>query len=367
VAPAKTAAWLGRAYERHGEVVYAYAFHLTGARDEAERLSVAAFMDAHGAVAGGASIRGARVWLLRRVHERAPILPHDRRGGTVRHLPPAGASAMTAVRAELARLEPPAEEALVLRQWCGLRPAEIAAVLGVPAARVRRALREDDAAAARGRSARHMAAVVAGAGVGIAAAEMRAGVPQALASTVPGFAAGSAGGAAGIGMLPFAAAALKAAVVVGAAAAAIGTAHAVAPDLATPWRGGGGGGHESGQASQRTGDGSGTPHRAGAGGNGGKGSKPARSHHPSKPAKPGKPAKPQHPSHPAHPTAPTHPTKPSHPAKPAKPTHPAHPTHPTNPRHPAKPTRPAKPTEPSKPGHPAKPAKPSKPSKPATS
>jgi DNA-directed RNA polymerase specialized sigma24 family protein len=35
VATSKTAAWFSRAYERHGEAVFAYAFHLTGARDEA--------------------------------------------------------------------------------------------------------------------------------------------------------------------------------------------------------------------------------------------------------------------------------------------------------------------------------------------
>ena len=91
MAPAKTAAWLSRAYERHGEAVFAYAFHLTGERDEAERLSIAVFMDAHDIIRAGGSIRRVRVWLLQRVHERAPILPHDRRGGTVRHLPPAGA------------------------------------------------------------------------------------------------------------------------------------------------------------------------------------------------------------------------------------------------------------------------------------
>ena len=90
MAPSKTAAWLSRAYERHGEAVFAYAFHVTGARDEAERLSVAAFMDAHDVVADGGSVRHARVWLLRRVYDRAPILPHDRRGGPLRHLPPAG-------------------------------------------------------------------------------------------------------------------------------------------------------------------------------------------------------------------------------------------------------------------------------------
>jgi len=90
VAPARSAAWLSRAYARHGEAVFAYAFHLTGERGEAERLTVAAFVDAHRVLVAGGSLRRPRVWLLRRAAERAPILPHDRRGGTVRHLPPVG-------------------------------------------------------------------------------------------------------------------------------------------------------------------------------------------------------------------------------------------------------------------------------------
>jgi hypothetical protein len=54
-------------------------------------------MDAHDVVADGGSVRQVRVWLLRRVHDRAPILPHDRRGGPLRHLPPPGGRGLTSV------------------------------------------------------------------------------------------------------------------------------------------------------------------------------------------------------------------------------------------------------------------------------
>ena len=342
--------------------MFAYAFHLTGARDEAERLSVAVFMDAHDMVAAGGTIRAVRVWLLMRVHGRAPILPHDRRGGSVRHLPPPGGHGITSMRAELALLDPPVEDALVLRQWCGLRPAEIATVLGVTPGEVRRALREEGAAAGRGRSPRRMAALVAGAGVGIAAAEMRAGVPKALAATVPGFGAGSAGTAAGAGAIPLIAGVAKGTLVVAAAAAAIGAAHTVAPRVAIPWPGGGGHSSGSGARSQPSGL-HGHRHTGGKqggrpGGNGGKGSHPGRPGDPSKHSHPSKPAHPAHPAKPAHPSHPSHPSKPAHPAKPVKPSHPAKPTRPTKPTHPARPVKPSHPAQPAGPSEPAEPSNP---------
>jgi DNA-directed RNA polymerase specialized sigma24 family protein len=355
VASARTAAWLSRAYERHGRAVFAYAFHLAGERGEAERLSVAVFVEAHRVLAAGGSIGRPRVWLLTRVRDRAPILPHDRRGGTLRHLPPAGVREITAVRAELARLEPPGEDALVLRQWCGLRPAEIAAVLGVPTRVVRRALAEW-ARAARprgGRTTRRVASAVAAAGIGVAAADLRAGVPKALASTVPGFTAGSTTAAAGLGAVPLAAGALKAGVAVAAAAAAIGAAHTVAPALPTPWSGGDA--HRSGSPPTAAKP-SGGYHGGGSRRHRHAGGKPGRAGaHPSKPSHPAKPA---HPSTPAHPAQPTHPSKPAHPAHPTHPAKPAKPTHPTHPTRPSKPANPGNPSGPGTPSHPGKPAKP---------
>jgi hypothetical protein len=317
--------------------VFAYSFHLTGARDEAERLSVAAFMDAHDMVAAGGSIRAVRVWLLMRVHGRGPILPRDRRGGAGRHLPLADGCGIASTPAEL---DPPGEDALVLAQWCGLRPAEIAIVLGMTAGEVRRALRGDRAAALRGRSTRRLAALGAGAGVGIAAAEMRAGVPKALAATVPGFGAGSAGTAAGIGAIPLAAGVAKATLVAAAAAAAIGAVHTVAPGVSIPWPGGVGGHSSSGG----TGSPSGSHGRTHAGGkHGGAGS------HPAKPGNPSKRSHPSKPAHPVHPSRPDHPGHPGHPAKPPHPSRPSHPTHPSKPAGPSHPSQPSKRAQPSKP------------------
>jgi hypothetical protein len=282
--------------------VFAYSFHLTGARDEAERLSVAAFMDAHDMVAAGGSIRAVRVWLLMRVHGRAPILPRDRRGGAARHLALADGRGIASTPAGL---DPLGEDALVLTQWCGLRPAEVAIVLGMTAA-----------------------------------AERRAGVPKALAATVPGFGAGSAGTAAGIGAIPLAAGVAKATLVAAAAAAAVGAVHTVAPGVSIPWPGGAGG-HSS---SSGTGSPSGSHGRTHAGGkHGGAGSHPAKS---------GNPSKRSHPSKPAHPVHPSHPDRPGHPAHPAKPTHPSRPSHPT---HPSKPAKPSHPSQPSKRAQPSKP------------
>jgi DNA-directed RNA polymerase specialized sigma24 family protein len=365
---ARATAWLECAYARHGLAVSSYAYHLTGDREEAERLTASVFEEAHRRRLGGRAVRRPRVWLLRRLHTTAPILPRDRRGGLVRQLPEHDARELTALRGQIWRLPLDQQGAFVLSHWCGLRPWDVARVLGLPARQVRVALRQAEAAmgeefapAARRRGA----AVAVGASMAVTAAQVRAGGSKALAATVPGF-GGGASTAAGAGSIPLVAAAGKVAVAAVVAATATvagavvehhvgslgGRPHVASPSVTA---------HHAVHGS--------TPRQHTPAPSGG--SQPARKtptplpkRKPSRHSKPGRPSTPVHgsgsghptpPSHPSHPTHPSHPSHPTHPSKPHKP-HKQHPTHPT---HPSKPHKPHA-THPTHPTHPAKPDKPGK-------
>ena len=341
---ARATAWLEGAYARHGLAVSSYAYHLTGDREEAERLTASVFEEAHRRRLDGRAVRRPRVWLLRRLHVTAPILPRDRRGGLVRRLPERSARELTSLRGQIWKLPLDQQGAFVLSRWCGLRPRGIARVLGIPARQVRIALREAEAAVgeefAPGRRGRGAAAAV-GASMALTAAQVRAGGSKALAAAVPGF-SGGAGTAAGAGSIPLVLAGKVAVAAVVAGTATIAGAvveHDVGslgarPHLALPTASA----HHRAHAAPVS--------RRSAGGSDGSRRdsttptplpKPTRSHH----AKPGRPTKPapgsgsRHPSHPSHP---------SHPPA----SHKQHPTHPTHPTHPAKPSKPAKPDKPGK-------------------
>src|SRR5690242_6639106 len=193
---ARASAGLRRAYDAHGEAVASYAYHVTGDRGEAERLAIGVFQAAHRQLADGRRLGPVRVWLLREVRRRAPILPRDRRGG-VRLLPEVGGRELTALRAQLWRLPLDQQDALVLRHWCGLRPRAIARVVGAPAGDVRLALGAAETAVGgvppRRRGRRRLAGTVAGTAA-LVGAQVRGGTTSALASTVPGFAGSAAAG-----------------------------------------------------------------------------------------------------------------------------------------------------------------------------
>jgi DNA-directed RNA polymerase specialized sigma24 family protein len=353
---ARATAWLERAHARHGLAVSSYAYHLTGDREEAERLTASVFEGAHRRRLDGRAVRRPRVWLLHRLHETAPILPRDRRGELVRRLPEHGARELTSLRGQIWRLPLDQQGAFVLSRWCGLRPRDVARVLGLPARQVRIALHEAEAAVGEGYAPtrrRRGAAVAVGASMALTAAQVRAGGSKALAATVPGF-SGGASSAAGAGSIPLVMAGkvtVAAVVVATATVAGAVVEHDMGslgarPHLALP----------SASAHHHAHSGSARPGTLGTS----DGSPPAATtptprpgrepgHHaksgrPSKPAHGSRPAHPSHPSHPTHPAHPSHPTHPSHPARPPK-THKQHPTHPT---HPAKPAKPAKPDRPGK-------------------
>jgi hypothetical protein len=149
---------LGRALQRHGDAVFAYAHFLVGDDETARALQRAVFIDAHQALVLGGQIKRPRAWLLRAVRDTA--------GG--RHA---------------------AEELLVLRQVCGLGGADAGWVLG------------DEAVAAKQLVKRGMR-IGAGAGAGAAVAA-RASTARALAAQIPGF---SVAGATGAGHLVIASA-----------------------------------------------------------------------------------------------------------------------------------------------------------------
>jgi hypothetical protein len=149
---------LGRALQRHGDAVFAYAYFLVGDDETARALQRAVFIDAHQALVLGGQIKRPRAWLLRAVRDTA--------GG--RHA---------------------AEELLVLRQVCGLGGTDAGWVLG------------DEAAAAK-QLVKRGVRMSAGAGAGAAVAA-RASTARALAAQIPGF---SVAGATGAGHLVIASA-----------------------------------------------------------------------------------------------------------------------------------------------------------------
>ena len=332
----RATAWVDRAFARHGQAVACFAYHLTGDHDEAERLTVAAFQEAHRMRANGQRVHRPRVWLLRYLNRVAPILPRDRRGEPVRVLPDRSSLELTTLRGQLWRLPLAEQSALVLSRWCGLPVRETAAVLGMHRRDVRQALRSAEGkvqAPPRSRRARRAAAGAAvGASMAVAAAQVRSGGAQALASSIPG-----STGAAGMGSLPVAAALSgKLAVAAVVTATAVGMGATISHELHAR--------HHAAGPTRPAGIAKKTPSGGGSGRGGAQGShrpkhpatshKPAKQGHskkPKKPAKQGHPTKPEHPTHPTHPTHPAHPTHPTHPTRPSEPAHPTHPAHPSTP------------------------------------
>lgn len=252
---------LGELYREHSTAVFAYAFHLLGSREEAEDVTQVAFLHAHRALERGEELVSPRAWLSTVVKRQAYNRWRDRTPAgletDVRDRPTDGAQEaaerLAEVRAVLFSLPEAQHQAFVLRHWSGLGPREIAEVLGTSESavesllvRARAAVVSSGPVAAACVEIRELLA--AGTDLGrahrdhvrgcrgcrraherltrIAAAAVvlglvpRVHVAQALAATVPGFAAGGgAGVATGAGVAAkVTAAKLAASVVVGAVA-----------------------------------------------------------------------------------------------------------------------------------------------------
>jgi RNA polymerase sigma factor (sigma-70 family) len=234
---------LGVLYAEHAAAVYAYAYHLLGAREEAEDVVQVAFLQAHRALLRGEVLVSPRAWLSTVVKRQAFNRWRDRREYPVddpaRDLhvaePGDAAEQLSQVRAVLLSLPEAQHQAFVLRHWSGLSGKEIAEVLGTSESaaesllvRARASIVEAGPVAAHcvgiremlasgAELARPQTAHVAGC-VGCRRAQHRltrvaaaaavlglvphAHVAQALAATVPGFAvaASGAGVATGAGL-----------------------------------------------------------------------------------------------------------------------------------------------------------------------
>jgi RNA polymerase sigma factor (sigma-70 family) len=227
---------LGVLYAEHAAAVYvyAYAYHLLGTREEAEDVVQVAFLQAHRALLRGEVLVSPRAWLSTVVKRQAFNRWCDRREYPVddpaRDLrvaePGDAAEQLSQVRAVLLSLPEAQHQAFVLRHWSGLSGKEIAQVLGTSESaaesllvRARASILEAGPVAAHcvdirellaagAELTRPQAAHVAGC-VGCRRAQQRltrvaaaavvlglvphAHVAQALAATIPGFAAAGSG------------------------------------------------------------------------------------------------------------------------------------------------------------------------------
>lgn len=148
-------------YDRHGDTVFRYAWHLLGRREDAEDATQATFLAVHSALAGGTAVLEPGAWVIRiarnecmgrlRTTARAPAL-----GVLGADLDPAAEGGvesaaelrdeMRTARRTLSALPEAEREAFVLREWIGLETGEVARALGVSAGDV------DDLAARARRS-----------------------------------------------------------------------------------------------------------------------------------------------------------------------------------------------------------------------
>lgn len=225
-------------YTEHSGAVYAFAYHLLGSREDAEDVTQIAFMHAHRALVRGQEIANPRAWLATIVKRQVFNRWRDRRetpaevaDAAAPAMDSAAAEQLSQVRAVLFSLPEAQHQAFVLRHWCGLGQSAIAEVLGTTESavesllvRARSTVLASDPVAdicvdVRGRLAAgdelrpaHDAHVQTCAGCSrayrrltrVAAAAVvlgivpRAHVAQALAASVPGFAASSGVAGAGI-------------------------------------------------------------------------------------------------------------------------------------------------------------------------
>ena len=149
-------------YDRHGETVFRYAWHLLGRREDAEDATQATFLAVHRALAGGTAVLEPGAWVLRiarnecmgrwRRTARSPAI--GALGEECEPVAEGGVESAAELRDEmrtarqtLNALPEGEREAFVLREWIGLDTGEVALALGVTprevddlAARARRSL-----------------------------------------------------------------------------------------------------------------------------------------------------------------------------------------------------------------------------------
>jgi RNA polymerase sigma-70 factor (ECF subfamily) len=132
-------------YQRHGATVFRYAWHLLGRREDAEDASQATFLAVHRALGAGTAVLEPGAWVLRiarneclgRLRQRTPPPQADSlerlaapiAGGPERLVEVR--DQMRAARDALRSLPVQEREAFVLREWLGLRTAEVALTMGL--------------------------------------------------------------------------------------------------------------------------------------------------------------------------------------------------------------------------------------------
>ena len=139
-------------YRTYGTMLFRYAWHLMGSREDAEDATQAAFLSAHSALEQGTTPLEPRAWLLRIVRNECltRLTERSRRPATIELAsvadPPArepGVERQAELRGEvelarrlLGRLPSKQREAFVLREWVGCSQQEVALALGVSVASV---------------------------------------------------------------------------------------------------------------------------------------------------------------------------------------------------------------------------------------
>ena len=139
-------------YRTYGTMLFRYAWHLMGSREDAEDATQAAFLSAHSALEQGTTPLEPRAWLLRIVRNECltRLGERSRRPAMIELAsvadPPArepGVERQAELRGEvelarrlLGRLPSKQREAFVLREWVGCSQQEVALALGVSVASV---------------------------------------------------------------------------------------------------------------------------------------------------------------------------------------------------------------------------------------
>ena len=134
-------------YRTYGTMLFRYAWHLMGSREDAEDATQAAFLSAHSALEQGTTPLEPRAWLLRIVRNECltRLGERSRRPAMIELAsvadPPArepGVERQAELRGEvdlarrlLGRLPSKQREAFVLREWVGCSQQEVALALGV--------------------------------------------------------------------------------------------------------------------------------------------------------------------------------------------------------------------------------------------
>jgi RNA polymerase sigma-70 factor (ECF subfamily) len=156
--PGEESAWLARARRgdrtafealcaRHEAPLYGFLAHMTGDADAAAALTRDTFLAAHRALDRTDDATDVALWLHRlaadtcRAWQRRSRLRRLLPGGAQGAAVPGDAPGPAAQRALLA-MSPCARRALLLREYAGLAPAEIAEVLGLSRAAARALLHQ---------------------------------------------------------------------------------------------------------------------------------------------------------------------------------------------------------------------------------